>query len=188
MTDTAPYRAGQPGTGKTNTALMSTTLFPTPDTIEGAARLSPDGVYRYALSRTWDRKLGTVLFVMLNPSTADADSDDATIRRCIGYTRAWGYGELLVGNLFAYRSTDPKALPAGPEAIGPDNDRWLMQLRHRADLTVAAWGAHRAAKRRAAHVLGLLGGAHVLGLTRNGSPKHPVRLPANLQPVWWPFA
>lgn len=164
--------------------MTSTALFPT-DGVERAARLSPDGHYRYALSRTWDPEKRTVLWVMLNPSTADGETDDATIRRCIGYTRAWGYGGLVVGNLFAWRATLPKDLPAGAKAVGPDNDRWLTQLAHRAELTICAWGAHRRAAERAGDVIELLRDLHVLKLTANGSPHHPLRLPADRFPTPW---
>ena len=75
-----------------------------------SAEISPCGLYRYSLTRKWEAWKGTVNFIMLNPSTADAQEDDPTIRRCIGFAKAWGYGGIVVTNLFAYRATNPKEL------------------------------------------------------------------------------
>lgn len=104
------------------------------------ALISDDGVYRYRLHRTWDSAKPTVAFLMLNPSTADATEDDPTIRRCIGFAKEWGYGTLIVGNLFALRSTDPERLTEHPEPVGPENDAHLMSICGAADQTIAAWG------------------------------------------------
>ncbi|HEY1690016.1 MAG TPA: DUF1643 domain-containing protein [Solirubrobacteraceae bacterium] len=148
------------------------------------AVLSDDGVYRYALWRETGiiGGEGTVLFVMLNPSTADAEQDDPTIRRCIGFARRWGYERLAVGNLYALRSTDPKALALAEDAIGPENDRWLCHLAEHAWEVVLAWGAHPFATDRARDVRQLVegrsgGSANCLGQTKNLSPKHPLYLP-----------
>ena len=100
--------------------------------------------YRYKLWRVWDpaRPLGCVMFLMLNPSTATDAEDDPTIRRCIGYARSWGYGGLCVGNLFAYRATDPTELRRADHPVGPDNDRALRAMVAQCGLVVAAWGGH----------------------------------------------
>lgn len=153
--------------------------------MNATAELSPCGTYRYALGREWDESRPSVLFVMLNPSTADAVHDDPTIRRCIGFARDWGYGGLLVGNLYAFRATKPADLPPGSRAVGPENDAWLARLRDRAGLVVAAWGARQSAVRRAMVVKGLLGDLWVLGLTFQGLPRHPLYVPAATQPVRW---
>lgn len=166
-----------------------------------AAEVSPDGRYRYTLERDWtsDQLPGlvenvvsglavadaAVLFVMLNPSTADARFDDPTIRRCLGFARAWGYNRLLVGNLFALRATDPAALLVDPDPVGPDNDDWLALLAERAHMIVAAWGAHPIARERGPIVLDLLRSqapTYILGLTKDGAPKHPLYLPGALLP------
>jgi hypothetical protein len=103
------------------------------------ALLSPCRRYRFALWRRWD--IGPqVLFVMLNPSTADEAMDDPTIRRCIGLARSWGFSALAVGNLFAYRTTSPADLSASADPVGSKNDHWLHRLHEESSLTIAAWG------------------------------------------------
>src|SRR5580765_5070589 len=110
----------------------------------GGATISPDGKYRYLLSREYeDGMFGTVLFVMLNPSTADATKDDATIRRCVGFTKRWGYSTLEVVNLFAFRATHPRDLWKADDPVGPDNDVTISDAVRRAQLIVAAWGVCR---------------------------------------------
>jgi hypothetical protein len=151
------------------------------------AIISECGRYRYSLQREADPDgRESVLFVMLNPSTADAMQDDPTIRRCVGFARAWGASELLVGNLFAYRATQPDELYSALDPIGPDNDFWLRSLSARSAMVVCAWGAHPMAKRRAIEVRAMLGREiHHLGLTKDGAPKHPLYLPAILRPMLW---
>ena len=87
-----------------------------------SADFSACGTYRYALRRIWLPAAPQVLFIGLNPSTADEKSDDPTIRRCLGFARSWGYGGLIVANLFAYRATAPSALREARDPIGPLND------------------------------------------------------------------
>lgn len=156
------------------------------------ATLSPDGRYRYALGRRWADSGRRVLFVMLNPSTADATSDDPTIGRCVGFARAWGRDGLIVVNLYAYRATDPAALAGlGSVAVGPENDRYLRAYASTADLVVAAWGASLPADggdARAEHVLGILrdyADVHHLGLTKAGRPRHPLYLRGDTTPTLW---
>lgn len=150
------------------------------------ATLSSCGRYRYDLLRRWDDRPPWVLFVMLNPSTADATSDDPTIRRCQGYARAWGYGALRVANLFALRSTDPAGLRCAADPVGPKNDATIQRLSHAAPLTVAAWGAHPFALDRARDVARrLLLAPHCLDRTRDGHPRHPLYLRRDLLPVPW---
>lgn len=154
--------------------------------------------YRYTLTRDvlglgGD---GRVLFVMLNPSTADDERDDATIRRCRGFAREWRKTSLEVVNLFAMRSTDPLGLLAVERAAavgGLENNRNILAACLRADRIVCAWGAHarlgELLTSRAAAVVDLIRaeghGLHVLGLAKNGQPLHPLRLRADLQPKVW---
>jgi hypothetical protein len=157
------------------------------------ARLSDDGVYRYTLGRRWvtDWEAPAAVFVMLNPSTADAEVDDPTIRRCISFAKAFECGALHVVNLYAYRATKPADLWRADDPIGPDNDEILRETFRAAAQedrpVVAAWGAN-AEPLRAQFVAVLAGAAGVqlqaLGVTRDGAPRHPLylRADATLQP------
>lgn len=132
-----------------------------------------------------------VTFIGLNPSRADELDDDATIRRCIVFAKDWGLDGLLMVNLFALRSTDPKGLLApGIDPIGPRNDQAILACARRSQLVIAAWGAPGGYLDRDQAVLALLGKyripVHCLGVTAAGRPRHPLRLPANTTPV--PFA
>jgi hypothetical protein len=151
--------------------------------LQSSAVLSPCGTYRYELTRRWsDRPL--VGWIMLNPSTADADVDDPTVRRCIGFAKTWGYGGLIIRNLFALRATDPSELEQHADPIGPDNDAHLAQCQHDT-LTLVAWGARGG--RRGRDVLTLLATHGVrpcrLAVTGNGQPRHPLYLKAGLVPI-----
>lgn len=147
-----------------------------------SAELSSCGTYRYALRRAWDTARPPVLFVMLNPSTADAWVDDRTVGRCVGFARDWGHGGLVVANLFALRSTDPRALRSAPDPVGPENDQWLAALAREAGLVVAAWGNDGRYRGRDAEVLPLLGPVHCLGVTGRGAPRHPLYVRAEVAP------
>ncbi|MDT7833729.1 DUF1643 domain-containing protein [Aquabacterium sp. OR-4] len=148
-----------------------------------SAVLSPCRRYRYALRRCWEPALPAVLFIGLNPSTADAEHDDATSRVCINYARRWGFGTLLLGNLFAWRSRDPAVLSQVPDPVGPDNDRHLKRLQARAALVLCAWGDPGALLGRDEQVLGLLKAPHCLTRLRSGRPGHPLYKRAGLLPV-----
>jgi hypothetical protein len=150
---------------------------------ETLATLSPCGRYRYDLMRIWDHEKPAALFIMLNPSTADAEKDDPTIRRCVGFARSWGYGWLVVVNLFAWRATNPADLyqPDGtvrPEAIGPDNDETIIEHAQACPLIVAAWGDHGKRSSRAEELADNLVQSgftlRCLGLNVSGQPKHPL--------------
>jgi hypothetical protein len=147
------------------------------------ATFSPCSEYRYVLRRTWNHRLPAVLFVALNPSTADGVADDPTIRRCIGFARKWGFGKLIVANLFALRSTDPSALKFADDPIGPRNDWWLRRLSKDAELTIAAWGMHGVLHDRANCVLPMLRSVHHLGRTRDGHPRHLLYLKGSVLPT-----
>lgn len=123
---------------------------------------------------------------MLNPSTADASRDDPTIRRCVAFARAWGYGGVEVVNLFALRATHPFYLRASAEPVGPDNDRHILLAARRAEHTVLAWGIHGELGGRGADVLALLSRrtrALCLGWTRQGHPRHPLYLRRDARPT-----
>lgn len=149
-----------------------------------SAILSDDGKYRYRLIRQWgDGKL--VAFVGLNPSTADAQVDDPTIRRMVAFARGWGFPGITVSNLFAVRLTYPAGLPGVVEPIGPENDAVLGGLGEIADLIVVCWGNHGIFRQRCAEVAKLLPPAKCFGLTGIGQPRHPLYLAANTGLVDW---
>lgn len=142
--------------------------------------------YRYLLTRIWDPTIAPAVFLMLNPSTADAMEDDATIRRLAhpktGFARRMGAGGLVVVNLFALCSTDPRALRHHPDPVGPLNDAFIRQATDRASTVVAAWGAAGVEHGRGARVAEVLRGRrvplHCLGQTSTGQPRHPLYLPS----------
>jgi hypothetical protein len=142
------------------------------------------GTYRYALWRRWAAG-PQVLFVMLNPSTADKQRDDPTIRRCIGFAARWGYGAVAVGNLFAFRTPSPHVLRRAAHPVGRANDRWLQRLAAESSRVIAAWGNDGTFLGRDAQVRELLGSLYALALTRRGQPRHPLYLPGRAEPVPW---
>lgn len=160
------------------------------------------GLYRYSLERELTRPLlagpdrGLIVWIALNPSTATATVNDPTIRREIDYSQRWGFSRLRKLNIFAFRSTDPNALRAAADPIGPDNDGHLVAGTEGAGLILCAWGtksdddAVLREMKRPAKVLALLHRAgrelHALKLTAGGHPSHPLYLPASLTPI--PFA
>jgi hypothetical protein len=152
--------------------------------MQSGAVISPCRRYRFALWRRWNCG-PQVLFVLLNPSTADETADDPTVRRCLGFARSWGFAALAVGNLFALRSTSPAELSACVDPVGPDNDRWLLRLSDESALVVAAWGNYGRLLGRGHAVSNLLPDLHILGLTRRGEPRHPLYSRSSVVPDPW---
>jgi hypothetical protein len=172
----------RPERGRDGMPTVTETACFRPDGVQGHAIFSSDHRYRYSLARLWGS--GPVLtFVLLNPSTADAHNDDPTIRRCMGFARREGYLGVIIANLFALRSTDPKALTVAADPVGPDNRTTLLGLCcHRP--VVAAWGAnaeHHALAPQAGWARIMLADADTrcFGTTSHGSPRHPLYLPAD---------
>jgi len=130
--------------------------------------------YRYGLSRTWNGKKKTILFIGLNPSTANEKIDDPTIRRCINYAQNWGYGSLLMVNLFAYRATSPSELKNVKNPIGNDNDLHIIELSKKADLAVAAWGNKGSYLNRDKEVKKIIPILMCLKINKSGQPAHPL--------------
>lgn len=150
------------------------------------ATFDEDREYRYRLRRTWDAAKPTVVFLMLNPSTADEEADDPTIRRCVNFAKDWGYGTLDVVNLFALRATDPSDLCEHQAPIGDENDAYLREVCEEAGLVVAAWGANGSLQDRAREVASLLDAdLHALDTTKAGHPVHPLYQPSDAEPVPW---
>jgi hypothetical protein len=148
------------------------------------ALISPDGLYRYTLHRGACHGSGLLNFIMLNPSKADHEINDPTIRRCLGYARSWGYADLVVTNLFAFRSPNPIDLMRVVDPVGPDNDRHILEWAAKASTVVCGWGAHGKFKGRGAAVRKLLADAGIkpqaLKLTNDGEPCHPLYLRGDL--------
>lgn len=145
------------------------------------ATLSADGVYRYTLGRRWSQGPRRVAWVMLNPSSANADVDDPTIRKCIGFSKRWGFDALTVVNLFAFRATKPADLARAGYPSGPENDRYIVEACKGAEEIVLAWGGNVGpGDRRALQVVAMLRSVQVqlwcLGRCDNGSPRHPLML------------
>ncbi|MHC2492094.1 hypothetical protein ACVII0_005948 [Sinorhizobium meliloti] len=163
---------------------MGDTLDVFPTEVKSSATISRCGAYRYRLERQWDSEKAKVAFLMLNPSIADACQDDPTIRRCVGFARAWGHGGLIVGNLFALRSTDPKVLYDHPDPIGPDNDKHLLSIAQSARKIICAWGTHGTLHDRGREVAERLAffNPAALKLTADGHPVHPLYVAASTQP------
>lgn len=147
-----------------------------------SATISRCGQYRYLLTRTWDQNLPPVVFIGLNPSTADDRRNDPTIRRCISFARLWNAGGVVMVNLFAYRSTDPVALKSVPDPIGPENDDWLLKTTCEAPIVIAAWGVN-APLLRVNQVRELVPYACHLGMTKSGQPRHPLYVRRDIEPV-----
>lgn len=153
-----------------------------------SAWISDDGMFRYSLTRElgyFEARDETVTFVMLNPSTADAETDDPTIRKCAKFARSWGFGRLKVVNIYAYRATDPRELGKVEDPVGPENFCTIAKVVGGSDLVVCAWGAN-APKAAADVVLDMVAAPHALRLTKSGAPWHPLYVPDATRPV--PFA
>lgn len=146
---------------------------------------SKNKLYRYSLSRIWNKKLPRALFIMLNPSTADHITNDHTICRCRGYAKNWGYGSIEVVNLFAYRSTVFYKLFYVDDPIGPKNDKIIKDAIKRAKIVIAAWGNKGCYKSRNKEVEKFCSKLYYLKSTHSGLPAHPLYLDKDLKPILW---
>jgi len=145
--------------------------------------------WRYLLWRRWDEKRPSANFLMLNPSTADETQLDPSCTRARDYAARWGFGGLLVTNIFAWRATDPEEMKAARDPVGRGNDRAILRAAREAAIVVCAWGNHGTHMNRSLNVLRNLRGAglglHVLRMNGSGEPAHPLYLPATLEPGRW---
>jgi hypothetical protein len=152
--------------------------------MRGSAELSPCGRYRYRLERNFFRPGPVAAVFMVNPSTADAAADDRTIGKLLGFGARAGWSKLIVGNVFAYRSTDVKLLASCDDPVGPDNDFHLRHIVHDADVHIVAWGplAKLPAELRDewrilfAHALDAKANLRCRGTAKDGHPRHPLML------------
>lgn len=152
------------------------------------AWFSDDEKYRYALIRRWndfdELKSPFCVWVLLNPSTADEKTNDATVRRCISFSKAMDCSGMVMLNLFAWRSRTPLALKKVKDPIGPLNNEVLRALG--TGSVLCGWGTHGAFAEREQEVRKLISGrCWCLGVTKNGSPRHPLYLPTNSKKVEW---
>ena len=145
--------------------------------------------YRYALTRTWDPSAPKAFFVMLNPSTATEQQNDPTVERCERRARALGFGSFRVGNIFAWRDTDPRKMRKARDPVGPENDLAILEGCEWADTILCAWGTHGAHLDRGHEVARLIRATgrsmHHLGLSKHGHPKHPLYIAYETRPTLW---
>lgn len=152
--------------------------------LEQSATISEDQQYRYSLARKVSDGERILLFVGLNPSTADAKLDDPTIRRCVGFAKLWGFSWLLMGNVYAFRSTDPKKLQTVENPVGSRNRNELDKMMAVSELVIAAWGNNSltAEAKEIADWIVKQDKTKCLGQNKNGTPKHPLYLRASTEP------
>lgn len=144
--------------------------------------------YRYWLLREWNNTLPKLVFIMLNPSTADASIDDPTIKRCISFASKLNFGSIQVVNLFAYRATDPKNLKnKSIDPVGKLNDKYIIDTCRNSDLIIAAWGVNGSLNARDKYVTKLIGtntyDLHCLGMSKDGHPRHPLYVKGDVKPM-----
>lgn len=166
------------------------------ENIQCGATFSNCRKWRYTLYRTWDKFKPVCMFIGLNPSTADEFVNDPTINRCMLFAQRWGYGQLIMTNIFSFRATDPRIMKQCPDPIGPDNDYWL---KYSAIMTsvkkfpgegiiVAAWGSYGSYMDRGDSVYNLIieiGKIYILGKTKKDHPRHPLYLKNDIVPYEW---
>ena len=151
------------------------------------ATFSPCRRWRYLLWRRWDAAKPVANFLMLNPSTADEHKLDPTCARARDYAERWGYGALIVTNVFGWRATDPEEMKSAKDPVGRGNDAAIVRAARESALVVCAWGNHGAFRNRSTHVRNLLSEMklHALRINANGEPAHPLYLPGALRPSAW---
>lgn len=156
------------------------------------ATFSPCKRYRYTLTRTWDPSRPRLVFLMLNPSTADELANDPTVERCHRRAQRMGFGGVGVVNLFAFRSTNPDALYSEADPVGPENDAAILSMCRDAGQVICAWGTHGNYQGRATSVLHTLAEAgirlHALAINADATPKHPLYVSNDTTPIPYPDA
>lgn len=154
-----------------------------------SARFSGCRTYRYELEREWDGHLPTIVWCGLNPSTADESKDDPTIRREVDFSKRWGFGRYIKVNAYAFRATKPKDMLAALDPEGPENLHTILRLLNSAQMFVACWGNNitprQSWKLRHEFRTCSFKTVHILGLTNQGAPKHPLYVKADTLPVAW---
>ena len=147
------------------------------------AILSEDRKYRYVLSRIWDESKPLVVIIGLNPSTADEKDDDNTIKKCINFSKNWGYGGLYMLNLFAFRATAPSDMFNASSPIGEENSKYIEKYSKLSDKVICSWSNNGNFKNRSKEVLLNIENKFYLKLNKTGEPAHPLYLNKNLIPI-----
>lgn len=160
------------------------------DFTEKSAVFSDDMLYRYILRRKWSGGNGkVVVWIMLNPSVADHELEDNTVRRCCLYAQDWGYSGIVIVNIFAYRDTDPAKMKKYHAPIGKDNDKYILEVieDEETGLIIGGWGQHGSHLNRNTKIKELLAHKTIncLGKTKCGNPLHPLYLKKDTIPVIW---
>lgn len=148
-----------------------------------------EGEYRYLLTRCFrDDNDKCLAFIMLNPSTADEKVNDRTISKCISFSKSFGYDGIVVVNLYALRSTDPKNLLTHKDPVGPSNEEYLKYIADNYDMAICAWG-NNAKEDRVKQFINIFKNSKCqlmcLGINKNGSPKHPLYVRSNSKLIKW---
>jgi hypothetical protein len=150
--------------------------------MEKGALFSNCKKYRYTLCRIWNRNKSYAVFIGLNPSVADANIDDPTIRRCIKYAKDWNLGGLYMLNLFSYIATNPKVMKNKKYPIGKLNDKWLLKISKDAGIIIGAWGNDGSHLMRSKSIKKLIPNLYCLKINNTGEPAHPLYQKANIIP------
>jgi hypothetical protein len=152
--------------------------------MEKSAIFSEDRKYRYVLQRTWGKnKDNYCMFICLNPSVADEFIDDNTVRRCINYSKNWGFDSLTMANIFAWRETKSELMLLEKEPIGYENDKYLLEYAKNASIVIAAWGNRGKHLNRGEYVKNMIPNLYCLKISKGGNPWHPLYLRKYLKPI-----
>ena len=151
--------------------------------IDSGADFSKCRKYRYTLWRTWDVSKPKVMFLGLNPSTADEVKNDPTVTRCINYSKRWGYGGMYMMNIFSFRTTYPIELKKATNPIGDKNNFWIKKIYRNVDKCIGAWGNDGEFKNRSEDIFKLIPKLYCLKINSSGQPAHPLYLKSDLKPV-----
>jgi len=154
--------------------------------IKKSAVFSTCNQYRYSLSRVWDIKRKPALFIGLNPSTANETEDDPTIRRSMYYAYNWGFGGIIMVNLFAFRATMPIDLKKAKLPIGEENNKFIIECQKKASIVIVAWGNNGALLSRDKEVLDFITNPMCLKVNKSGQPAHPLYQKKDLSPIQFP--
>lgn len=150
--------------------------------IYGGAEFSVCKKYRYQLFRVWDKTKPKIAFIGLNPSTANENENDPTIRRVISFANSWGYGGIIMYNLFAIVGSDP-AILLTPIDLQKNNQWYLDGILNQCEDVCFCWGSFKEAKERAKEIISLFDNSICLGINSDGSPKHPLYVPGKTKPI-----